>query len=79
MKLIALLARTGSIKTIEEGRRLIAGGGIVVDGRHVLDPNADVDEHTDHVLQIGHRPSRIFEGERFQDRDGQRARGSPRL
>jgi tyrosyl-tRNA synthetase len=52
---VALLRRTGLVHSNSEARRLIAQGGVSVDGRRVTDPEDKVEVHTGLVVRVGKR------------------------
>jgi tyrosyl-tRNA synthetase len=52
---VALLRRTGLVHSNSEARRLIAQGGVSVDGRRVTDPEDKVEVQTGLVVRVGKR------------------------
>jgi tyrosyl-tRNA synthetase len=52
---VALLRRTGLVHSNSEARRLIAQGGVSVDGRRVTDPEGRVEVRTGLVVRVGKR------------------------
>jgi tyrosyl-tRNA synthetase len=52
---VALLRRTGLVHSNSEARRLIAQGGVSVDGRRVTAPEDKVEVHTGLVVRVGKR------------------------
>ncbi len=52
---VVLLRRTGLVHSNSEARRLIAQGGVSVDGRRVTDPEDKVEVRTGLVVRVGKR------------------------
>ena len=51
-KLVSILAATGALKSTGEGRRLIKGGGLAIDGAKADDPEVSLPKG-EHVIRLG--------------------------